>query len=240
VTTAPPVVARTVQPPRATPAFRPGVLRTARAVARPVINNLLFDLHLDGVEHVPTDGPLLLAGPHSGWLDGPLVVAETPRHVRCLTKSELYAGRLGDFLHVIGQIPVERGKPDRSALQAALDELARGGAVGVFPEGTRGSGELDSVHDGLAYLASRSRAPIVPVACVGTAEALPKGARLPRHTRVDVVYGKPFLAPEPASPHSRRALAEVGEAIRVRLVEHVAAARAAHPVLAAASGRHRL
>ncbi len=215
------------------PAYRPGVLRTGRAIARPVINRLLLDIHLQGIERVPTSGPLLLAGPHAGWLDGPLVVAETPRDVRCLTKSELFRGRLGDVLHVLGQIPVDRGTPDRSALSAALDELGRGGCVGVFPEGTRGSGDLEAVHDGLAYLAVRSRAPVVPVACVGTAEALPKGARLPRHTRIDVAYGKPFVAPLLDNPHSRRELAEVGETIRVRLVAHLAQARAAR----AAAGR---
>jgi len=208
------------------PAYRPRVLRTGQVVARPVINRVLFDVHLQGVDHVPINGPLLLAGPHAGWLDGPLVVAETPRHVRCLTKSELFRGRLGDILHVLGQIPVDRGTPDRSALSTALDELTRGGCVGVFPEGTRGSGDLEAVHDGLAYLAVRSRAPVVPVACVGTAEALPRGARVPRHTRIDVAYGEPFVAPVPINPHSRRELAEVGEVIRVRLVAHLAQARA--------------
>lgn len=213
--------------PRPAPAFRPRLLSTLRTIARPAINHVLLDVHRDGLEHVPATGPLLLAGPHSGWLDGPLVVAETPRDVRCLTKSELYSGRLGGVLHLLGQIPIERGTPDRSALSAGLDELARGGIVGVFPEGTRGTGGLEAVHDGLAYLAVRSQAPVVPVACVGTAEALPKGSRLPRHTRIDVVYGAPFVVPVPGNPHSRRVLAEVGEAIRLRLVEHLMRAKAA-------------
>lgn len=214
---------------RPTRAFSPRVLGVCRAIARPAINHLLLDVHVHGLAHLPADGPVLLAGPHSGWLDGPIVVAETRRDVRCLTKSEMYVGRLSDALHVLGQIPVDRGHPDRSALLAALTALTVGGVVGVFPEGTRGMGELTSVHDGLAWLAARSGAPVVPVACIGTAAALPRGARWPRHVHVDVVYGEPFLPPVPEREHSRRALADVGEAIRLRLVAHAVAARSVCP-----------
>jgi 1-acyl-sn-glycerol-3-phosphate acyltransferase len=156
------------------------------------------------------------------------VVAECPRPVRCLTKVELYKGALGWFLSKIGQIPIDRGRPDRTALHATLEVLQNGGAIGMFPEGTRGTGELDAVHDGVAWLAVRSGAQVLPVACLGTAAALPKGAKFPKRTPVMVVFGEPFKIAMPDNPRSRTALKGVSEEIRLHLVEHLAAARAKH------------
>jgi 1-acyl-sn-glycerol-3-phosphate acyltransferase len=148
--------------------------------------------------------------------------------VHCLTKVELFGGKLGNFLLRVGQIPIDRGRPDRTALHASLAELQSGGTIGMFPEGTRGTGELEAVHDGVAWLAVRSGAMVLPVACIGTAAALPKGAKFPKRVPVSVVFGKPFEITMPDNPRSRTALKVVSEDIRVRLVEHLAAARAEH------------
>ena len=209
------------------PRWHPRVNETLKIPVRPLVNHVLLRVRVHGIEHVPRTGGLIMAGGHAGWLDGPLVVIESRRPVRCLTKSELYTlpavARLLDFA---GQIPLERGTPDRSALHTCLAELAAGVAVGVFPEGTRGTGALASVHDGIAYLAVHSGCPLVPVACMGTELALPKHARWPRRSQpVDVVFGAPVRVPMPRQPWSRRALAEVGETIRLRLLDHLNLAR---------------
>ena len=213
---------------RKPPEYSRRVLWNSRAVVRPVIHHVIMRVRSEGTELVPASGPLILAGNHASWLDGPLVVAECPRPVRCLTKVELYKGALGWFLSKIGQIPIDRGRPDRTALHASLEELQNGGAIGMFPEGTRGTGELDSVHDGVAWLAVRSGAHVVPVACLGTAVALPKGAKFPKRTPVTVVFGEPFTITMPGNPRSRTALKGVSEEIRLQMVEHLAAARAKH------------
>src|SRR4051794_5093541 len=210
---------------RRPPAFSPVALETGKRLTRPrLINRGLLQVRVTGRELVTVEGPVLFAGNHSSVLDGPLVVIEAPRPVRCLTKTEMFVGPLGHILHLIGQIPVERGSPDRSALVAAVAELQAGGAVGVFPEGTRGSGELEAVHNGIAYLAARGACPIVPVACVGTSQAWPRGAHFPRRTPVDVVFGRPFSADLPERM-TRSALSTLAEQIRSRLVEHLTAAR---------------
>lgn len=222
-----PLRARLRQPPR----FSPSVLENGKRLTRPrLINRALLQVRVTGRELVPTAGPVLLAGNHSGWLDGPLVVIEAPRPVRCLTKTEIFIGPLGHFLHLIGQIPVDRSRPDRTALSAAVAELHAGGAVGVFPEGSRGTGDLTAVHDGIAYLAVRGECPIVPVACLGTAEVWPAGAAASRGP-VDVVFGAPFEVRMPGNRRSRQALSEVSEQIRARLVDHLAEARRTRAVL---------
>jgi 1-acyl-sn-glycerol-3-phosphate acyltransferase len=209
----------------AAPPWRPRLFRTLQPPVRGTLNRVL-PITVVGEDNVPMSGPVILAGNHSGWLDGPLVVIEAPRPVRCLVKSELYRGVLGWALTTVGQIPVNRGKPDRTALHACLSELASGGCVGVFPEGTRGSGELEEVQHGIAYLAVHSGAPVVPVACLGTAQAFPRGAKkVRRDIPITVSYGKPFTIERPANPRSRRALADVAESIRIRLAAHLAESR---------------
>jgi 1-acyl-sn-glycerol-3-phosphate acyltransferase len=210
----------------ASPVYNDWPHRWLKRPIRMVLNRAVMRVTVEGWENIPLDQPLLFAGNHSSFMDGPLVVIEAPRTIRCLTKSEMYGRVVGPLLRLVGQIPVDRGRPDRAALHTALDELARGGAIGVFPEGTRGSGEMQSVQHGIAYLAVHGQCQILPVACIGTAAALPKGAKWPTRTPVRVVFGKPFEVEIPANPRSRKALA-VAEDIRIRLADHlVEAARA--------------
>jgi 1-acyl-sn-glycerol-3-phosphate acyltransferase len=219
---------------REPPHFSPRFLEGGKWLTRDhLINRTLLHVRVTGRELVPPTGPVLLAGNHSGWLDGPLVVIEAPRPVRCLTKTEMFVGPLGHFLHLIGQIPVDRSRPDRTALAEAVHELHDGGAVGVFPEGTRGTGEMDAVHDGIAYLAVRGECPIVPVACLGTSEVWPPGARFPRRMPIDVVFGAPFQVELPTNRRSRKALSELAEQIRARLVTHLISARQTRALLEA-------
>jgi len=219
------------------PAYNDILHRVLKPPVRWVLNHVVMRIRLEGVENVPKDEPLIFAGNHSSWLDGPLVVIESPRTVRCLVKSEMYKGIVGRLLRLVGQIPIDRGKADRVALHTALDELTRGKAIGVFPEGTRGSGEMAAVQHGIAYLAVHGRCRVLPVACLGTGDALPKGARWPkRSARVRVIFGEPFAVEIPANPRSRKALAAVAEDIRVRLADHLATARAAAPAAQAVSG----
>jgi 1-acyl-sn-glycerol-3-phosphate acyltransferase len=202
------------------------VHRVLKPPVRLGLNRVIMQVTPQGLEHVPATGPLIFAGNHSSLLDGPLVVIESPRTVRCLVKSEMYDGILGLLLGIAGQIPVDRGRADRVALHTALDELARGGAIGVFPEGTRGAGEVQTVQHGIAYLAVHGRCRVLPVACIDTARALPKGARWPkRSVPARVVFGRPFAVEVPANPRSRRALAAVAEDIRLRIAHHLVQAR---------------
>jgi 1-acyl-sn-glycerol-3-phosphate acyltransferase len=182
----------------------------------------IFRLQVLGAEHVPRTGAVLLAGNHTGFLDGPLVYALSPRPATFLAKSELFVGPLARALGWLGQIPVHRGRPDRTALRAGLAVLRGGGALGVFPEGTRGAGMLDEISDGWAYLALRSGAPVVPIAVIGTAEAMPRGRHLPRwRAPVTVVFGVPVQLDIEGDPRARRTVRVAAEQLRLALVAHL-------------------
>jgi 1-acyl-sn-glycerol-3-phosphate acyltransferase len=221
---------RPVSPRRAAlPDTQPknGLYRTVRVAGRALIR-LMLDVRVGRTDHVPSSGPVLLAGNHRGALDGPLVAAFVPRQASFLAKSELFRGPVARVLMWFGQIPVDRGRPDRQALRRAVAVLEGGNVLGMFPEGTRGAGELASVQHGIAYVALRvPGVPIVPVACLGTERALPKGAKLPRwRSRIDIVFGEPFTVSVPANPRARSAIAHAAEEIRVALAAHVAACEA--------------
>ena len=183
---------------------------------------LVFRLRVVGAEHLPRSGPVLVAGNHTGFLDGPIVFMMLPRPSSFLVKSELYAGPWAKVLAFARQIPVHRGAPDRTALRRALEVLAAGGVLGVFPEGTRGEGRLESVQHGIGYLALRAGCPVVPVVCLGTADALPKGKLLPRlRTPVDVVFGPAFDLEVTGDPRARATIADAAEQVRRHLLAHL-------------------
>jgi 1-acyl-sn-glycerol-3-phosphate acyltransferase len=185
---------------------------------------LTFRLRVHGAEHVPMEGPVLLAGNHSGFLDGPIVMIMLPRPSAFLVKSELYDTPLRRILDFAHQIPIHRGTPDRTALRRALGVLAAGGVLGVFPEGTRGSGDLATIQHGIGYLALRGACPVVPVVCTGTAAAMPKGTvRLRWRAPIDVVFGPAFTVDVAGDPRARTTIAAAAEQVRSKLLEHLRA-----------------
>ena len=180
-----------------------------------------------GAWKVPATGPVILAVNHSHNIDGPMVMGVAPRPTHFLIKKEAFVGPLGDFLTGIGQLKVDRTTADRAAITQALDLLAAGGVLGIFPEGTRGEGDFASLRAGLAYFAVRSGAPVVPVAVMGSSDrpgrlikALP-----PVRSRVDVVFGDPFDAGDRSGRRTRRALDEATERIQKQLTAHLENAR---------------
>jgi 1-acyl-sn-glycerol-3-phosphate acyltransferase len=214
---------------RATGTLKPPVRAAVRTVGTGLAHAVL-SLQVRGTEHVPATGPVLLAGNHSGILDGPLVFFVSPRPTSLLTKSEVFVGPWARACGWLGLIPVHRGQADRAALQAGLAHLADGGALGVFPEGTRGSGGFDSITDGLAYLALRSGAPVVPIAVTGTGDALPKGQALPRvRAPVRIVFGPPVAVDPTGDRRARSTVRDAAEQLRLALLAHLQSAREEQP-----------
>jgi len=180
-----------------------------------------------GEWRVPAHGPVILAANHSNLLDGPLLLGVAPRPVHFLVKQEMFRGPVGAVLGGVGQIPVRRDSADRTAIGQALAVLGEGRVVGVFPEGTRAGGDFAEVRGGLAYLALRSGAPVVPVAVFGTGARGSTLGTLPRfRSRLDVVFGAPLQPADSGGRRTRGALREASERLRERLAAHLAEARA--------------
>jgi 1-acyl-sn-glycerol-3-phosphate acyltransferase len=207
-----------------------------------VLFSSLYRCRVLDADKVPASGPVLLASNHTGILDGPLVFGMAPRPAHFLVKSELFHGPVGWVLGQCGQIAIDRTHADRHALHQALAVLERGGVLGVFPEGSRGLGDVAAVHAGVTWLALTSGAPIVPIACLGTRR---RGAGVnrppaPGH-EVAVVFGDPVrLTADPGLPR-REVHRRQTERLRLVLAAHVveSSRRTGIPLTSAGAAENR-
>ena len=179
-------------------------------------------LRIVGRENVPREGPVILAPIHVSLVDPPVVSCASPRAVSFMAKEELFRLPVfGRLIRSLGAFPVRRGVVDKSSVRLAIERLKAGGTLIMFPEGTRGDGKtLAPLQSGVAILAKRSGAAVVPVGVCGPHRMLPKGAKLPRFSRLKVSFGEPFTWDEVATSgnsHDDRAL--FAEELARRIVE---------------------
>ncbi len=146
----------------------------------------IWRLRVTGVERVPRSGPLIVACNHVSYLDPPALGAAAPRPLVYMAKSELFRIPVfGPLIRALGAFPIERGRGDIAALKAAAGVLEDGAALGIFPEGTRNlSGDVKP-QMGVALLAMRSGATVVPAYVGGT-------ARTAGFKRIVVAFGEPL------------------------------------------------
>lgn len=208
----------------------PARARLGHRVGR-LLFRLLYSARSVDAGHVPRDGAVILAANHTGYLDGALVVSMAPRPSHFLVLAKTFQGFTGHLLRWSGQIPIEQGRGDRAALAQALEVLARGGVLGIFPEGGRGRGDLASAGKGVAWLALQSGAPVVPTACLGTRRTGDLAASWPRlRSRLVVDFGEPVVLDLPDGLPGRVRLDLATEQIRTALVGHVHEAADRHGI----------
>jgi 1-acyl-sn-glycerol-3-phosphate acyltransferase len=163
-----------------------------RALFRGVFRPMGLDLA--GTENVPRKGPLIIASNHRSHADPPLVGISLPRPAHYMAKRELFEVPLfGRIIPRTGAFPVTRGRPDRRALRYALRLLSEGEAVVMFPEGTRSlDGRLREPELGVAMIALKSRAPVLPLALQGSEHILPKHSVIPHSHPLRIRFGEPL------------------------------------------------
>jgi 1-acyl-sn-glycerol-3-phosphate acyltransferase len=167
------------------------VYETIRLLVLPLVK-LLWRFRITGKEHIPKEGPVVIAPNHKSFYDSFFVGLATPREVRFMAKKELFEGKSARLLSMLGAFPVKRGESDPEALETARMVLRDGGVLALFPEGTRyrEPDELRAPRRGAGRLAIEAQAPVVPCAISGT-EKLFMGP-LPRPVRVQVSFAAPI------------------------------------------------
>ena len=173
---------------------------------------------VEGQEAIPPKGRLLIVSNHLSNADPPVLVAAIPRKVHFLAHRGLFENPIaGAFFRAWGVHPVLRGGRDSGAALWALRALGREKAVGLFPEATRSPAGMRKAHSGIAYIALKSQAPIVPVGITGT-EKVPGYWRIafPMH-KLRIRFGAPFSLPPIQGRVERAVLESLTEMIMLRV-----------------------
>jgi 1-acyl-sn-glycerol-3-phosphate acyltransferase len=202
--------------PRPSDCASPVVYRLIRwTFAR--LMHLFYRYQVSGRENIPAEGRVILAVNHLHLCDPGAVMPAISRMVVTLA-AEKWENNLvfGSILRAAGVIFVQRGEVDRQALRSCLRVLNEGRMLAVAPEGTRSkTGAMQRAKPGIAYLAMRTDAPILPVAIIGT-EKFGQWEKLRRPT-CWVIIGRPFRLPQGDSKPSTEQLQELADLIMIRL-----------------------
>ena len=185
-----------------------------------ILWRLWFRLEFYGLENVPKEGGFIFCCNHISGLDPTIVCLGVPRKykLRFMGKAELFeVPFLKHIIRWLGVFPVSRGTGDTTAISTAADIIAKGGVLGIFPEGTRSpDGSLLRFKSGLSLIASQTKADIFPCAIIYT-----QGKKF--RSRVIVNYGP--VIPYQSLGFSTGAPRELKEATRIvqAAVEHLKA-----------------
>ena len=182
--------------------------------------NLLTRRRITGRENIPNQGPLLVVSNHLNMLDPPLLGLSLGRRVKFIAKEELFQSRIvGYLVGSLGAFPVSRRRPNKKTLSQAVQVLADGQALVIFPEGMRSrGGRLRAAFPGAALIASRSGAPILPVGITGT-ERIRGVAWWLCRPQITVNIGQPFHLPPGNDKLTKIELAQLTDIIMGRIAE---------------------
>ena len=171
-----------------------------KAILTPILRTL-FRPWVEGGEHIPTEGPAILASNHLSFSDSIFLPLVVPRRITFLAKADYFTGKgikgklTKGFFAGVGQVPIDRsgGAASDAALHTGKRILAEGNLLGLYPEGTRSpDGRLYRGKTGVARMAIEAGVPVIPVAMINTDVVQPTGKVIPRLGRVGVKVGAPL------------------------------------------------
>ncbi len=154
---------------------------------------IFFRMKVRGVENIPKHGGFILASNHMSFLDPLALGAASPRNLNFMARDSLFKVPLfGKLIAAVDAFPVKRDSADKTALLEAMRRVKHGGALALFPEGTRQDSKTapDKPQAGIGFLAAKLAVPVIPAFISGTEKALPKRARFIRKAEVSVSFGK--------------------------------------------------
>jgi len=174
-----------------------------------IVFSIFYRVKIIGKENLPKTGPIILCANHNSELDMFFIGYKLKRLVHYMAKEELFRNRIASgVMKWLGAFPVKRGRADVEAIRTSLRILENGEILGIFPEGTRMKKKAANsvrVKPGVALIANKSGAPIIPVAVSGKYKPFSK---------IKIVFGKPFNVEfDKDKKYSNKELVEVTKSI---------------------------
>jgi 1-acyl-sn-glycerol-3-phosphate acyltransferase len=155
---------------------------------------VLFDVQVFGKHNIPATGPAVVAANHQSYLDPPLLGFALERPLAFLARSELFGNpHFARFIRSLHAFPIQQGKGDRRALTTAIERLADGNLLNIYPEGARtDDGEIADLQPGIALILRKARCPVVPAVLDGAFDAWPNSRKLFRFRPIRILFGPPL------------------------------------------------
>ena len=162
-------------------------------VFKPILSpifKLYYNPRIENKKYLQQDGPIVVVGNHKHIMDQCLVIIATKRIIHYMAKKEYFDGKMAWFFKATGCISVDRSIHDSNAKNKALEVLENGGAIGLFPEGTRNKtkAKLLPFKYGAVSMAKKTNATIIPFGIVGDYKF--------RSKNLKIKFGKPFKVGE--------------------------------------------
>jgi 1-acyl-sn-glycerol-3-phosphate acyltransferase len=195
-----------------------------KALVTPFVR-VFVRVRVEGREHIPRRGPVILASNHRSFLDSIFIPLVVRRRVTFVAKAEYFDdAKIAWFFRSCGQIPIRRegGSASERALSSATEVLRAGKVFGIYPEGTRTrDGLLHRGHTGVARLALRCNVPIVPIGLIGTDDVQPIDSKMPKLFRVvRIRFGEPVDPARYAGrEHDHMALRELTDEVMYEICQ---------------------
>lgn len=157
------------------------------------ILKIFYHTQVELREKIPMKGPLIVAANHFSYMDPTVLQSMFPRRIFFMMTELYYEGRGKWLFKLLHCICVKEEGSNISALKGGMEVLKQNGVLGIFPEGgVSREGRLQEGNPGIGFLAIKSSVPVIPAFISGTYEALPKGAKIPKISRIKVIFGKPM------------------------------------------------
>jgi len=162
---------------------------------------LIYRPWVEGIDHVPADGPAILASNHLSFSDSIFLPLMVSRRITFLAKDDYFTGSglkgrlIAWWFRAVGQVPVDRsgGRASEAAIGTGVRILAEDKLLGIYPEGTRShDGRLYRGKTGVARMALEAHAVVIPVAMIDTEKVQPPGKLIPRIGRIGIRFGEPL------------------------------------------------
>lgn len=183
-----------------------------------VLLKIFFQIQAQHKGCIPRKGPLIVAANHFSYMDPVALQAMFPRRIAFMMTERYYEGRGKLLFQILHCICVKEKGSNTTALRQGLEVLKKNDVLGIFPEGgVSREGQLQQGNPGIGFLAIKSGAPVIPAFISGTYKALPKGAKIPKISRIKIIFGKPLIFQQVGEREKKKGMEEITQTI----MEHI-------------------
>lgn len=179
---------------------------------------VFFHIQVQNAGYIPRKGPLIVAANHFSYMDPVALQSMFPRRIAFMMTELYYEGRGKWLFQLLHCICVKEKGSNRAALKQGMEVLNKNDVLGIFPEGgVSRDGRLQEGNPGIGFLAIKSGAPVIPAFISGTYKALPKGAKIPKISRITIIFGKPMTFENFNEHEKKKGIEEITKVI----MEHI-------------------